>query len=625
MTLELLLNELCDLGIRHNLVNYAAAGGSIYELNAETIDGYPFFFFSPTDDIRVEKNFTTYGLTVFYCDRLLLDNMNDTQVYSVATLAITNLLRQAKMLNGIVSVGDPTIRVFSSTEKMADKLNGAYARVNIKTLNAANCCVIYDETGAPLGTYVPDVIKDQNVLDSLASKPWVKQYVADNAGGVDEKEVKKLIKESLKDYTKTNKFATINGSGITDNEEYDLLERDYFNEFLSGYSQEVLDIYSAISAATPDDYTELRTQVSANTENIRTLSGATENIGSGLSELSGVTAQIGDDLQSLSGTVVGNIEKIADISGATDQNASDISNLSGATTALSQQVLEQYHAIETLSGQSSSITQEIAVLSGFTEQAVSSLTLQVESLSGATSDALAGIYSGMSGMEGDIEALSGSAVSMEAQISALTANDNVVIFDLRKYGTGSTVAAELYNAMSDAYYAGKQIFLVAYASEYTFGESHPVIAPADVYISKISGEDHRPQFHFGFTTSIPGAPQQILVSNPIWLRPSGISGCIVHNYDNEVYYMASVDWTINRMATDTQYGAVKFGSGVTHNSTGTINVAIGSGLTFDAEGNVTNPYRGNVESQSVTKIWSGSLAAYQALGTYSNDMLYLII
>jgi hypothetical protein len=282
MTLELLLNELCDLGIRHNLVNYAAAGGSIYELNAETIKDYPFFFFSPTDDIRVEKNFTTYGLTVFYCDRLLFDNMNDTQVYSVATLAITNLLRQAKMLNGIVSVGDPTIRVFSSTEKMADKLNGAYARVNIKTLNAANCAVIYDETGEPMGTYVPDVIKDQSVLDSLASKAWVKKYVKDNggggsSGGTTPQEVQTMIDDSLKPYTKTRKFATINGSGITDNEEYDLLERDYFNEFLSAYTQEVLDIYSSISAATPEDYTELRTQVSANTENIGTLSGAVED------------------------------------------------------------------------------------------------------------------------------------------------------------------------------------------------------------------------------------------------------------------------------------------------------------------------------------------------------------
>lgn len=626
MTIERLLYDISEISLKNNLVNAAYAGPSIYNINGATVLDYPYLFTSPTDDITVGENTTRYGLTLYYVDRLLSDSSNEVDIFSTGVETLKNIIRQLELLDEIVDVTDePIIRLFTETQRMADSCAGAYCRLSITALNTAACPVYFDETGAPLGTYIPSVIKDQNVLENLASKNWVIQYIADHGSGVDEKEVKKLIKQELRYYTKTSDFATINGSGITSGETYNLVERDYFNEFLSAYTQDVSDIYSAISAATPEDYTELRDQVSANTENICTLSGATENIGSGLSELSGVTAQIGDDLQSLSGTVVGNIDKIADISGATDQNASNIEALSGATTALSQQVLEQYHAIETLSGQSSSITQEIAVLSGFTEQAVSSLTLQVETLSGATSDALAGIYSGMSGMADDIEALSGSAVSMEAQISAITANDNVVIFDLRKYGTGSTVVAELYNAMSDAYYAGKQIFLVAYVSEHTFGESNPAIAPANVYISKISGEDHRPQFYFGFTTSIPGLPEEILVSNPIWLRPSGISGCIVHDYDNEVYYMASVDWTINRMATDTKYGAVKFGSGVTHNSTGTINVAIGSGLTYDAEGNVTNPYTGNVESQSVTKIWSGSLAAYQALGTYSNDTLYLII
>ena len=615
MTLELLLNELCDLGIRHNLVNYAAAGGSIYELNAETIKDYPFFFFSPTDDIRVEKNFTTYGLTVFYCDRLLSDNMNDTQVYSVATLAITNLLRQAKMLNGIVSVGDPTIRVFSSTEKMADKLNGAYARVNIKTLNAANCAIYYDETGEPLGTYVPDVIKDQSVLDSLASKPWVKQYVADNAGGVDEKEVKKLIREALKDYTKTNKFATINGSGITDEEVFSLVEEAVYQQFLSAYTQEVLNIYATISAATPEDYTELRTQVSANTENIRTLSGATENIGSGLSELSGVTAQVEADLQSLSGTVVGNVEKIADISGATDQNASDISNLSGATTALSQQVLEQYHAIETLSGQSSSVTQEIAVLSGFTEQAVSSLTSDVSALSGATSDAF-------SGLSGDIAELSGVTGGLEAQVSALTANDNVAIFDLRNYGTGSTVTNGIYQAMVSAHTAGKHIFLVANVA-LTKHNSHlyvlPSTAPAEIFYD---GNDDI-YFRFCFVTVLPGVPDGIYVSYAAEFRKNFATG-LIHNVEDE-FYVVDLAWRILREATPTEFGAVKLGSGMTQTTYGVANVAIGSGLTFDAEGNVTNPYTGNVESQSVTKIWSGSLQAYQDLGTYSNDTLYLII
>lgn len=622
MTLEHLINSLCELAIHYNLVNWAGSGPSIYELNSETINDYPVLFISPTDDITVSKSTTTFRLTFYYVDRLLSDSMNETQIFSVATTTLINFIRQIKSLGGVVSVGDFNIRLFTNTEKMSDRCAGGYARVTITVVNTANCAQWFDETGAPIGTYIPSIIQDVSVLESFASKPWVKQYVADNAGGVDEKEVKKLIKESLKYYTKTNKFATINGSGITNEEAYDLLERDYFNEFVSGYSQEVLDIYAAISAATPEDYAELRTQVSANTENIRTLSGATENIGSGLSELSGVTAQVGDDLQSLSGTVVGNVEKIADVSGATEQNVSDIEALSGTTTALSQQVLEQYHAIETLSGQSSSITQEIAVLSGFTEQAVSSLTSQVETLSGATSDALAGVYSGMSGMEDDIEALSGSAVSMEAKISALTANDNVVIFDLRKYGTGSTVTNGIYQAMVSAHTAGKHIFLVANVA-LTEHNSHlyvlPSTAPAEIFYD----DNDDIYFRFCFVTDLPGVPDGIYVSKAAEFRKNYSSG-LIHNVEEE-FYVVDLDWRILRQATPTEFGAVKLGSGMTQTTYGVANVAIGSGLTFDAEGNVTNPYTGNVESQSVTKIWSGSLQAYQDLGTYSNDTLYLII
>lgn len=594
MTIERLLYDISEISLKNNLVNAAYAGPSIYNINGTTVRDYPYLFTSPTDDITVGDNTTRYGLTLYYADRLLADSSNEVDVFSAGVETLKNIIRQLELLDEIVDVTDePIIRLFTETQRMADACAGAYCRLSITALNTAACPVYFDETGAPLGTYIPSVIKDQSVLENLASKNWVIQYLADHGSGTDEKEVKKLIRQELRYYTKTSNFATINGSGITSGETYDLLERDIFNEFLNGYNETI----SGLSGVTGEE--------------LRQLSAATSGLAS-------TVAEQGQNIEQLSGTVVGNIEKITDISGVTDQNTSDIAELSGVTSALAGQVLEQYHTIETLSGLSSSITQEIAVLSGFTEQAVSSLTSDISALSGATSDALAGL-------SGDMAELSGVTGDLEAQISAMTANDNIVIFDLRKYGTGSTVAAELYNAMSDAYYAGKQIFLVAYVSEYTFGESNPAIAPANVYISKISGEDHRPQFYFGFTTSIPGLPQEILVSNPIWLRPSGISGCIVHDYDNKVYYMASVDWTINRMATDTKYGAVKFGSGVTHNSTGTINVAIGSGLTYDANGAITTTNNGNVSSQSVTKIWSGSLAAYQALGTYSNDTLYLII
>ena len=607
MTIERLLYDISEISLNNNLVNAAYAGPSIYNINGTTVRDYPYLFTSPTDDITVGDNTTRYGLTLYYADRLLADSSNEVDVFSAGVETLKNIIRQLELLDEIVDVTDePIIRLFTETQKMADACAGAYCRLSITALNTAACPVYFDETGAPLGTYIPSVIKDQSVLENLASKNWVIQYLADHGSGTDEKEVKKLIRQELRYYTKTSDFATINGSGITSGETYELLERDIFNEFLNGYNETI----SGLSGVTGE---ELR-QLSAATSG---LASTVAEQGQNIEQLSGLTFSITEDISALSGTVVGNIEKITDISGVTDQNTSDIAELSGATSALAGQVLEQYNTIETLSGLSSSITQEIAILSGFTEQAVSSLTADVSALSGATSDAL-------SGLSGDMAELSGVTGGLEAQISTLTANDSIVIFDLRKYGTGSTVATELYNAMSDAYYAGKQIFLVAYVSEYTFGESYPAIAPADVYISKISGEDHRPQFHFGFTTSIPGLPQEILVSKPIWLRPSGISGYIVHDYDNKVYYMASVDWTINRMATDTKYGAVKFGSGVTHNSTGTINVAIGSGLTFDAEGNVTNPYRGNVESQSVTKIWSGNAQEYADLGTYSNDTLYLI-
>lgn len=283
MTLEHLINSLCELAIHYNLVNWAGSGPSIYELNSETINDYPVLFISPTDDITVSKSTTTFGLTFYYVDRLLSDSMNETQIFSVATTTLINFIRQIKSLGGVVSVGDFNIRLFTNTEKMSDRCAGGYARVTITVVNTANCAQWFDETGAPIGTYIPSIIQDVSVLESFASKPWVKQYVADNAGGggssggTTPQEVQTMIDDSLKPYTKTRKFATINGSGITDNEEYDLLERDYFNEFLSAYTQEVLDIYSSISAATPEDYTELRTQVSANTENIGTLSGAVED------------------------------------------------------------------------------------------------------------------------------------------------------------------------------------------------------------------------------------------------------------------------------------------------------------------------------------------------------------
>lgn len=608
ITLEQVEYIITELALKHNLVGSAFAGPSIYALNAEDIKEYPFIYISPTGSHTLKENTTRFTFTIFAVDRLLEDSSNEDNIGSVSVETIRNLHLQLKKLEFVTDIQDQVdVRLFTETERLSDRCAGAYATLWLEVLNSTTCASFFDEYEGELGNYLPenDLL---NILDSLASKNWVVNYLKDHGSGVDEKEVKRLIKDALKDYTKTNKFATINGSGITDEEVFNLLETSAFEQFLSGYTQEVLNIYATISAATPEDYEELRTQVSANTDDIRTLSGATES-------LSGTVSGLSDGFGTLSGTVVGNVEKIADISGATDQNTEDISNLSAFTSGLSFTVSEHTEDIEQLSGATQSIGSDLGDLSGFTAQAVSSLTLQVESLSGATSDAF-------SGLSGDIAELSGVTGGLEAQVSALTANDNVVIFDLRNYGTGITVTDDIYQGMVSAHTAGKHIFLVANVA-LTEHNSHlyvlPSTAPAEIFYD----DNDDIYFRFCFVTDLPGVPDGIYVSKAAEFRKNYSSG-LIHNVEEE-FYVVDLDWRILREATPTEFGAVKLGSGMTQTTYGVANVAIGSGLTFDAEGNVTNPYTGNVESQSVTKIWSGSLQAYQDLGTYSNDTLYLII
>lgn len=143
MTLEYLIQVLCDLAIKHNLVNWASAGPSVYGLNPVEIKDYPLFFISPTERIEVRKNTTQYGLTIYYIDRLLEDNSNEIQIYSVAADSITNFLRQIRELDSVVEASDPSIRLFTQSEKMQDRVAGGYTTVNITVLNNNNCPVYF--------------------------------------------------------------------------------------------------------------------------------------------------------------------------------------------------------------------------------------------------------------------------------------------------------------------------------------------------------------------------------------------------------------------------------------------------------------------------------------------------
>lgn len=143
MTLELLIHTLCELGIKENLVNWTSAGPSVYALNPEDIKQYPLFFLSPTEKINVKKNTTEYGLTIYYIDRLLEDNSNEIQIYSLAADSISNFIRQIRELEFVVEATDPSITLFTQSEKMQDRVAGGYTTVTITVLNNSNCPIYF--------------------------------------------------------------------------------------------------------------------------------------------------------------------------------------------------------------------------------------------------------------------------------------------------------------------------------------------------------------------------------------------------------------------------------------------------------------------------------------------------
>ena len=140
MTLEYLLYNIGKAAIRNKIINYAAAGGSIYELNAETIQDYPILFASPTGQHEVRVNTTDYEISLYYLDRLLRDNSNDIQIYSTAVENLKLTLKAIEEIEGVIEISETyTISNFTETEGMNDRVAGAFATVTITILNTSDC------------------------------------------------------------------------------------------------------------------------------------------------------------------------------------------------------------------------------------------------------------------------------------------------------------------------------------------------------------------------------------------------------------------------------------------------------------------------------------------------------
>lgn len=145
MTLQGLLTGIGQIGINDRMINFAGAGGSIYELNDLDIRNYPILYVSPTGTHRISDNYTTYELSIFYIDRLADDSSNAVDIHSTAIEVLKNIIRKASLLDGVVGISEEyTIQLFTETEKMKDRCNGAYATVSFTIINDS-ACVIYSE------------------------------------------------------------------------------------------------------------------------------------------------------------------------------------------------------------------------------------------------------------------------------------------------------------------------------------------------------------------------------------------------------------------------------------------------------------------------------------------------
>lgn len=140
MTLQMLTSTIARYGIANKIINYSAAGSNIYEINGMSIDAYPILFCSPTGTHSVERDTTTFQITLYYLDRLLDDSSNEMSILSTAVEALKNIIWGIAALDGIVDVSDTLdIRNVTETEVFNDRLAGAYVTFNIKVLNAYTC------------------------------------------------------------------------------------------------------------------------------------------------------------------------------------------------------------------------------------------------------------------------------------------------------------------------------------------------------------------------------------------------------------------------------------------------------------------------------------------------------
>ena len=568
MTLETLIYNIGELALKNNLVNAYFAGGSLYELNAEIINEYPIIFLTPAGDHTVKENTTRFSLAIYYADRLWDDDRNETDICSAAIETLKNLMRQISYLDWVAYVQEePSIRLFTETERMNDRVAGAYMQVWVEILNASTCPEFLDELGKPMGNYIPGNI---NVLDSYATKAWVilqkyadKPWVLEQienikmSGGTTDKQVLEMIASALTEYTKTNDFATINNSAITEGGDFQLVERSEFNN------------YSAMTAEELEKIIELIGNIP--------MSSVTENIAA----LSSVTNSHTEDIAALSSLTSNHTEDIAALSSVTNNHTENINALSALTSSHTQDIIS-------LSANTSAITEDLGVLSDYTHESVSSITNSVKTLSAGTETAISGLSDSISELSASTET---AIYGFTEELAELAASQKLALFNmLTDYGTGQTEITRLYEDVTAAMEKGKTAAIIA---EFWDSDAYDYSLP---FIAQVYKTSTAYVNAWGFSAVFRYGDMRLDYGS-IYFNQNDFGNLVVRNGH---YYFKPLRKITNYTlptASATVLGGVK----------------VGSGLTMK-----------NQVLSTQYQIWVGTKEEYDALGTYDSMTFYVI-
>ncbi|MBM3417478.1 MAG: hypothetical protein FJY17_00980 [Bacteroidetes bacterium] len=140
MTLNQLVTQITNLGNAHKQIKSVYFGDLSDYLSRGVENIYPSLFFDLMDGIVGERS-VTLNFSLYFFDRMLAENSNETEVLSDQLGVCQDIIAQLRHNNFEFNVGLTSVLTFF-TEDTPDLLAGVKANVTIELLNTANRCVV---------------------------------------------------------------------------------------------------------------------------------------------------------------------------------------------------------------------------------------------------------------------------------------------------------------------------------------------------------------------------------------------------------------------------------------------------------------------------------------------------